>query len=86
MNCWDIKNCGRIPGGSKVSELGVCPAYNEKAGDMCWLIKGTLCEGKVQSDVKSKKVDICYRCNYFESIDFEQKFNMEMKYQNQFDK
>ncbi len=25
-NCWEIKNCGRLPGGNKVDELGECPA------------------------------------------------------------
>ncbi len=25
-NCWEVKKCGRQPGGEKVEELGVCPA------------------------------------------------------------
>ncbi len=25
-NCWEVKNCGRQPGGAKVGELGACPA------------------------------------------------------------
>jgi hypothetical protein len=26
LNCWEVKKCGREPGGVKVKELGVCPA------------------------------------------------------------
>ncbi len=29
LNCWEYKKCGRQPGGSKVAELGVCPAASE---------------------------------------------------------
>ena len=25
LNCWEVKSCGRQPGGSKVREFGVCP-------------------------------------------------------------
>lgn len=25
-NCWEVKQCGRKPGGTKEKELGVCPA------------------------------------------------------------
>ena len=48
-NCWEFKKCGREPGGSKVSELGECPAATEirldgqnhgtKGGRMCWIMK-----------------------------------------------
>jgi hypothetical protein len=26
MNCWELKKCGREPGGAKTAEYGVCPA------------------------------------------------------------
>ena len=25
-NCWEVKQCGRQPGGPKAGEFGVCPA------------------------------------------------------------
>jgi len=28
-NCWEVMNCGRQTGGTKVSEMGVCPAAIE---------------------------------------------------------
>lgn len=58
LNCWQVKKCGREPGGAKTAELGICPAAAEVAlsgtnggkngGRACWAIAGTLCGGKVQ--------------------------------------
>ena len=31
LNCWQVKKCGREPGGAKVAEFGVCPAAAETA-------------------------------------------------------
>lgn len=80
MNCWEFKNCGRIPGGSNVSEFGVCPAYTQKAGEECWLIPNTLCKGKVQKDVKNKKSNICYTCDFYASLSIDHKLKMEDKH------
>lgn len=33
-NCWEYFKCGREPGGSKVDELGVCPAATEERGQL----------------------------------------------------
>ncbi len=48
-NCWEVKKCGRQPGGEKVDELGVCPAAvpNEydgtnkgnHGGRFCWQLQ-----------------------------------------------
>jgi len=46
-NCWEFKKCGRENGGSKVKEMGVCPA-NPHHGRDCWMVAGTFCGGKVQ--------------------------------------
>ena len=29
LNCWEVKKCGREPGGKSVATLGVCPAASE---------------------------------------------------------
>jgi hypothetical protein len=57
-NCWEFKKCGREDGGARVEELGVCLASTEtrlngvhdgtNGGRACWVLEGTLCEGKVQ--------------------------------------
>ena len=64
--------CGRESGGSKIDDLGVCPAsaYNperdginqgESAGRVCWTLEGTLCEGHNRGE----KFKHCIRCPFF---------------------
>jgi hypothetical protein len=77
MNCWQVKNCGRQPGGAKVAELGVCPAAGEKAltgvngglngGRACWAIAGTLCGGKVQGSYAMKLTN-CMQCAFYKQV------------------
>jgi len=62
-DCWDVKKCGRIPGGSKVSEFGVCPAYPD-SGKHCWNVAGTFCGGNIQGDA-AKKRGGCLNCNFY---------------------
>lgn len=57
-NCWEVKKCGRQPGGSLVLDLGICPAAlnsslegihgGDKCGRACWVVAGTLCNMKIQ--------------------------------------
>lgn len=74
LNCWEFMECGREPGGSKVSELGECPAatYTEtdgfcdgkNAGRSCMFITGTLCAGTIQGTPKDKSKK-CMDCKFF---------------------
>lgn len=76
LNCWEVKQCGREPGGKRV-DLGVCPASAEtrlngvhggiNAGRACWVVAGTLCGGKVQGTF-AKKYDTCEQCDFFNLI------------------
>jgi hypothetical protein len=76
LNCWEVKQCGREPGG-KSKDLGVCPASVEKrldgmhgginAGRACWMVAGTLCFGKVQGTFAGK-YDTCKRCDFFNLV------------------
>ncbi|MBU1076911.1 MAG: hypothetical protein KKH98_06425 [Spirochaetes bacterium] len=76
-NCWEVKLCGREQGGKKVSELGVCPASNtvkadgvnngKNGGRACWVIAGTLCEGKVQGIFSFKNVT-CKECDFYKQV------------------
>ncbi|HTS48102.1 MAG TPA: hypothetical protein VMH05_09165 [Bryobacteraceae bacterium] len=73
-NCWEVKNCGRQPGGAKVAELGVCVAASSQAangvnggkngGRICWAIAGTLCGGKVQGSFAQKMAN-CGQCPFY---------------------
>ena len=62
-DCWDVKKCGRTPGGSKVDEFGICPAYPE-SGKSCWKVVGTFCGGKVQGSAAQKRGG-CLNCNFY---------------------
>jgi methyl-accepting chemotaxis protein len=65
-NCWDVKKCGRTPGGNKAKEFGVCPAYPDN-GKSCWNIAGTFCGGKVQGTWAEKQGG-CLTCNFYKQI------------------
>ena len=82
LNCWEFKKCGREPGGSKVEELGVCPAAIEErtdgihggknGGRVCWAISGTLCGGKVQG-THAMKVGNCLNCEFYQIVQKEER-------------
>ncbi len=63
-HCWEIKNCERQKGGSKVAELGECVASKEGFGHSCWTIAGTLCGGEVQGSVAQKEKN-CMACEVY---------------------
>lgn len=77
QNCWEFKGCGREPGGSRVRELGVCPAATLESvngihrgtngGRSCWGIVGTLCEGEKQ-DSLAAKLRHCVGCEFREIV------------------
>lgn len=62
-NCWETKDCGRIPGGRNVESLGICPAYPDN-GKNCWKVAGTFCGGKVQGTMAQKLMS-CIECNHY---------------------
>ncbi len=77
LNCWDFKKCGRVPGGAKVEELGVCVASTEirangvnngkNAGRACWAVAGTLCGGVVQGTF-AMKLGNCLKCDFYKLV------------------
>jgi hypothetical protein len=80
-NCWEVKNCGREPGGDKVGELGVCPASiaeeyeginrRRKAGRICWAVAGTFCKGEVQGTF-ARKLGNCLSCPFYLQVEKEE--------------
>jgi hypothetical protein len=80
-NCWDVKKCGREPGGAKTAEFGICPAVEDtssdgvnggkNAGRVCWAVAGTFCGGKVQGDFAQKQVS-CMACEVFKQVKMEE--------------
>jgi hypothetical protein len=76
-NCWEFKNCGRHPGGPRITEMGVCPAATEmrvngmnggsNGGRACWAIAGTLCGGR-QRGTYAVKLETCMRCDFYQLV------------------
>lgn len=58
--CWQIKKCSS-------EQKKKCPAWEFKAGKMCWLINGTVCEGQVQKNWE-EKMKICRSCEVLRSM------------------
>ncbi len=81
LNCWQVKKCGREPGGAKSLELGVCPASTftgldgtndgKNGGRACWAIAGTLCGGQVQGSYAAK-ISSCAACPFYQAVKAEQ--------------
>jgi len=81
LNCWEIKKCGREPGGQNAMERGVCPAASttscnginsgKNGGRICWAVAGTFCGGKIQGDFAQKSVS-CMSCNVFRLVKAEE--------------
>ncbi len=80
-NCWEAKKCERQPGGSKVDELGVCPAATEagldgvhggkNGGRSCWVIAGTFCGGQEQG-MFANKIANCRDCDFYQVVEKEE--------------
>ena len=58
--CWQIKNCSP-------EQKTNCPAWEFGAGELCWFINGTICDGTAQKDWK-EKMKICRTCEVFEPL------------------
>ena len=66
QSCWETKKCGRTPGGDKVAQFGICPAY-PKHGKDCWAVAGTFCGGKVQGS-SAQKLSSCLECAVYQEL------------------
>jgi hypothetical protein len=58
--CWLVKRCP-----PEIKDK--CPAWKFKAGQLCWFVNGTICEGKVHKNWK-EKILICQECEMFGPI------------------
>jgi len=60
QKCWTVKRC-------PPPRRRKCPAYEFKAGDVCWFVNGTICECQ-EMDSWEKKIAICRQCEVFEGL------------------
>jgi DNA-binding XRE family transcriptional regulator len=58
--CWEKRNCS-------LQTRENCPAWELKAGDVCWFINGTICEGRLTENW-TQKMQTCRQCEVFRSI------------------
>ena len=58
--CWNIIGC---PDSCKLN----CPAWEFKAGTLCWFINGTICSGTVQANW-AEKIKMCRNCKAFPDV------------------
>ena len=59
INCWEFMKCGK-------DNTDECPAY-PKAGRICYLVAGTMCEGSVQG-MYALKIHNCRECDFYKTI------------------
>lgn len=81
QNCWEFKRCCREVGGSRVHDLGICPAAADtsfdglsggtNAGRICWAVAGTFCGGEVQGTFADKR-ESCVSCDFFKEVQSEE--------------
>ncbi|CAK8714306.1 hypothetical protein KKHLCK_03365 [Candidatus Electrothrix laxa] len=88
-NCWEVKKCGRQPGGNRVGKQGVCPASTIMAvtginngingGRACWALTGTMSgpAEKVQGSFARILSSSCYDCEFYEQVLIEEQDNFE---------
>ena len=55
--CWVIKKCPE-----PVRQN--CPAWELQAGQLCWFVNGTMCQGNVKEGW-NEKMKICRKCKFF---------------------
>jgi DNA-binding XRE family transcriptional regulator len=52
--CWEINQCDP-------ANRPDCPAFQHQAGDLCWMLTGTLCRG-VKKPSRGDKLADCQKC------------------------
>jgi hypothetical protein len=84
QNCWEVKKCGREPGGVNEEALGRCIASvlekadglnnGTNAGRVCWAIAGTLCGGEIAGTF-AKEMATCLQCKFYQLVATEEGFD-----------
>jgi DNA-binding XRE family transcriptional regulator len=58
--CWLTRRC-------PAEDRQNCPAWQFDAGNLCWFINGTICEGTTQGSWE-EKMKICRDCEVYQSM------------------
>ena len=58
--CWNVRNC-------PTEWKNQCPVYEYQAGNACWEVGGTYCQGTLRTSQREKR-KLCHQCNVFHSM------------------
>ena len=80
LNCWEFNNCGRELEGKISSELGTCPAAEDRYSDginggrnggrICWSVAGTFSGDGIAGTFARERFS-CINCDFFKLVDRE---------------
>jgi hypothetical protein len=80
-NCWEFMACGKEVHGRLATQEEVCRVALESrldgmhggrsAGRACWVVGGTLCNGRAQHDYKLKR-QTCASCAFYQTVKAEE--------------
>ncbi len=87
QNCWEVRKCGREPGGKNTETLGICPAAacekldgingGKNAGRVCWAVAGTYCDDQIQGTIATK-IHSCVTCDFYRVVRLEQQGDFQI--------
>lgn len=63
--CWQVRGC-------RAEWRAECPAWQYQAGQGCWEVSGTYCQGKSLS-TQAEKRKLCRQCEVFQATLVESK-------------
>lgn len=86
LNCWEYQGCERGPGGRRWQSGNACPVGQAQAldganggvnaGRACWVITGTVCDGK-KSGTYQQKIHECQKCSFYARVHVEEALGIE---------
>jgi CheY-like chemotaxis protein len=77
INCWEFMRCGRTPYDGPIDEKKICPVSadvrldgihgGKNGGRACWVVAGSMCDGKLQGPARQKFAD-CRKCSFYRAL------------------
>lgn len=68
LQCWQFKKCGR--------DVSMdCPVVVKKAGELCWMVAGTMCGGSPQGTFVEKGGN-CKKCDFYQYVQQQKNSNV----------
>ncbi|MCI5209872.1 MAG: hypothetical protein D3910_14010 [Candidatus Electrothrix sp. ATG2] len=78
LNCWEVKECGREPGGKNINLDGICPAaideradgihHGKNGGRCCWLVFSTYRAEGPYGCYYDGGFNECQECDFYQMV------------------